>query len=159
MNRFPIQEKIVTPEQYVHLKKEWSGKKVVFTNGCFDILHLGHIQYLLQARELGDCLVVGLNTDLSVKKLKGENRPVNDEFARAMLLAALQFVDYVILFDEDTPLQLITSIVPDILVKGSDYAVENIVGADIVIAHGGEVRTINFVEGYSTSNIINQLNN
>lgn len=159
MNSFPIEKKIVTPELFLNLKKMRSTQKVVFTNGCFDILHLGHIQYLLQARELGDCLVVGLNTDLSVKKLKGENRPINGEFARAMLLAALQFVDYVILFDEDTPLQLITTIVPDILVKGSDYAVENIVGADIVIAHGGEVRTINFVEGYSSSNIINQLNN
>lgn len=159
MNSFPIEKKIVTPELFLNLKKMRSTQKVVFTNGCFDILHLGHIQYLLQARELGDCLVVGLNTDLSVKKLKGENRPINGEFARAMLLAALQFVDYVILFDEDTPLQLITTIVPDILVKGSDYAVENIVGADIVIANGGEVCTIDFVEGYSTSNIINQINN
>jgi rfaE bifunctional protein nucleotidyltransferase chain/domain len=159
MNRFPIQEKIVTPELFLELKKSWADKKVVFTNGCFDVLHLGHVQYLLQARELGDCLVVGLNTDQSVKRLKGENRPINPEHARATLLAALQFVDYVILFDQDTPQQLITQIIPNILVKGSDYAVENIVGADIVMAHGGKVCTIDFVEGFSSSNIINQINN
>lgn len=159
MNRFPIQEKIVTPELFLELKKGWSNKKVVFTNGCFDILHLGHVQYLLQARELGDCLVVGLNTDSSVKRLKGENRPINPENARATLLAALQFVDFVILFDQDTPLQLISQIIPDILVKGSDYAVENIVGADIVMAHGGKVCTLDFVDGFSSSNIINKINN
>jgi rfaE bifunctional protein nucleotidyltransferase chain/domain len=159
MNRFPIQEKIVTPELFLELKKSWADKKVVFTNGCFDVLHLGHVQYLLQARELGDCLVVGLNSDQSVKRLKGENRPINPEHARATLLAALQFVDYVILFDQDTPQQLITKIIPNILVKGSDYAVENIVGADIVMAHGGKVCTIDFVEGFSSSNIINQINN
>ena len=156
--KFPIQEKIITRSQFETLKPSLSDQKIVFTNGCFDIIHLGHIQYLAQARELGDLLVVGLNTDLSVKRLKGESRPVNPEFARAMVLAALQFVDFVILFDEDTPLNLIHTILPDFLVKGGDYSIDQIVGADFVIEKGGKVITLPFVEGFSSSNIIQNTN-
>src|SRR6201986_1437552 len=114
------------------------GKKVVFTNGVFDLLHIGHITYLAKAAELGDKLIIGLNADSSVKRIKGESRPVNDQNSRAMLLAALFFVDAIVVFEEDTPLNLISTLLPDILVKGADYAVENIVGAKEVIANGGE---------------------
>ena len=130
------------------------GKKLVFTNGCFDILHRGHVTYLAQASDMGDVLLVGLNTDASVRRLKGESRPVNDEQARALVLAALQFVDAVVLFDEDTPYELIRFVQPDILVKGNDYRVEDIVGYDIVKAKGGEVRTVALVDGYSTTEIL-----
>lgn len=130
------------------------GKKLVFTNGCFDILHRGHVTYLAQVADMGDVLLVGLNTDASVRRLKGESRPVNDEQARALVLAALQFVDAVVLFDEDTPYELIRSVQPDILVKGNDYRVEDIVGYDIVKAKGGEVRTVALVDGYSTTEIL-----
>ena len=135
------------------------GKKVVFTNGVFDLLHIGHITYLAKASEMGDKLVIGLNSDSSVKRIKGEGRPVNDQNNRAALLAALFFVDAVVVFEEDTPLKLITTLMPDILVKGADYSVENIVGAKEVIANGGEVKTINFVEGYSSTSIIEKIRN
>lgn len=134
-----------------------AGKKVVFTNGCFDILHLGHVTYLAKAAQLGDLLVVGLNTDASVKRLKGETRPLQDETNRAHVLASLLFVDKVVLFGEDTPKELINQIIPSILVKGADYSIENIVGADTVLAHGGEVKTIDLVDGYSTTNVINKM--
>lgn len=133
------------------------GKKVVFTNGCFDILHLGHVDYLEKARQRGDKLVLGLNTDSSVRRLKGEDRPLNDQYARARLLAALAFVDALTYFDEDTPYELIKELKPDILVKGNDYLAENIVGADIVIANGGKVETIALVEGFSTTNMIEKI--
>ena len=133
------------------------GKKVVFTNGVFDLLHIGHITYLAKASEMGDKLIIGLNSDSSVKRIKGEDRPVNDQSNRAALLAALFFVDAVVVFEDDTPLTLITILMPDILVKGSDYSVENIVGAREVIANGGEVKTINFVEGYSSTSIIEKI--
>lgn len=136
-----------------------AGKKVVFTNGVFDLLHIGHITYLSKAAELGDKLVIGLNTDSSVKRLKGEDRPVNDQNSRAALLAALFFVDAVVLFDEDTPLNVISTLLPDILVKGADYTVDNIVGAKEVLANGGEVQTISFVEGYSSTSIIQKIRN
>jgi len=138
---------------------EWKseGKKVVFTNGVFDLLHIGHITYLAKAAELGDKLIIGLNADASVKRIKGDDRPVNDQNSRAMLLAALFFVDAVVVFEEDTPQQLITALLPDILVKGADYAIENIVGAKEVIANGGEVKTINFVDGYSSTSIIQKI--
>ena len=132
-------------------------KTIVFTNGCFDILHRGHVEYLAQAADLGDVLVVGLNTDASVKRLKGESRPVNDEQSRALLLSALQFVDAVVLFDDDTPYELIKQVQPDVLVKGNDYKPEEIVGYDIVTAKGGKVLTINLVEGFSTTNIIKRM--
>lgn len=133
------------------------GLKVVFSNGCFDIVHLGHIDYLEKARTMGDKLVIGLNSDESVKLLKGPSRPVNDEYARARMLAAFQFVDGVTVFKEETPKQLIAYLIPDVLVKGSDYAVEDIVGADTVMAHGGEVKTIDLVEGFSTSKLIEKI--
>lgn len=152
-------DKIQTWDSIIPEVKSWKerGEKVVFTNGCFDILHLGHADYLEKSRSLGDRLIVGVNTDASVKKLKGPERPVNPEYARARLLAALEFVDAVILFDEDTPFELISHVIPDILVKGNDYTIENIVGADIVIKHGGEVKTISLVDGFSTTGIIGKI--
>jgi rfaE bifunctional protein nucleotidyltransferase chain/domain len=134
-------------------------KKVVFTNGVFDLLHIGHITYMAKAAELGDKLVIGLNSDSSVKRIKGEDRPVNDQNSRAALLAALFFVDAIVVFEEDTPINVITTLMPDILVKGADYSIENIVGAKEVIANGGEVKTINFVEGYSSTSIIQKIRN
>lgn len=152
-------EKILTIESARDLVTQWQngGEKVVFTNGCFDIVHLGHIDYLEKARGLGDKLVLGLNTDASVKELKGPARPVVDERARARLMAALSFVDAVILFGEPTPLQVIEALRPDILVKGDDYSPENIVGADFVISKGGEVITVPLVKGYSTSSVIEKI--
>lgn len=133
------------------------NRKLVFTNGCFDIIHRGHVEYLAQAADYGNELIVGVNTDNSVRRLKGETRPVQDEIARAMIMASLQFVSAVILFDEDTPYELIKKIQPDVLIKGSDYDIKNIVGYDIVKAKGGEVKTIDFIEGYSTTSIIEKL--
>jgi rfaE bifunctional protein nucleotidyltransferase chain/domain len=140
-------------------KWQSEGKKIVFTNGVFDLLHIGHITYMAKAAELGDKLVIGLNSDSSVKRIKGENRPVNDQNNRAAILAALFFVDAIVVFEEDTPLNLITALMPDVLVKGADYAIENIVGAKEVIANGGEVKTISFVEGYSSTSIIEKIRN
>lgn len=142
-------------------RQNWAieGKKVVFTNGVFDLLHIGHITYLAKAAELGDKLVIGLNADSSVTRIKGENRPVNDQSSRAAILAALFFVDAIVVFEEDTPLNLISTLLPDYLVKGADYSIDNIVGAKEVIANGGEVKTINFVEGYSSTSIINKIRN
>jgi rfaE bifunctional protein nucleotidyltransferase chain/domain len=159
-------EKILTDKitDLPSLKKQlqnWQneGKKVVFTNGVFDLLHIGHITYLAKAAELGDKLIIGLNADSSVKRIKGESRPVNDQSSRAAILAALFFVDAIVVFEDDTPLNLISTLLPDILVKGADYSVENIVGAQEVIANGGEVKTINFVEGYSSTSIIEKIRN
>jgi rfaE bifunctional protein nucleotidyltransferase chain/domain len=139
--------------------RDWKagGSKVVFTNGVFDLLHIGHITYLAKAAELGDKLIIGLNSDSSVKRIKGDDRPVNDQNNRALLLAALFFVDAVVVFKEDTPHQLITALLPDVLVKGADYAIENIVGGKEVIANGGEVKTIDFVDGYSSTSIIQKI--
>lgn len=140
-------------------KQQAAGKKIVFTNGCFDLLHPGHVDYLSQARDLGDVLIVGLNSDNSVKRLeKGTNRPINQENARGLVLAGLSCVDKIVIFDEDTPYELIKSIQPDVLVKGSDYAIENIVGYDVVSAKGGLICTIQFLEGYSTTQIIRKIN-
>jgi D-beta-D-heptose 7-phosphate kinase/D-beta-D-heptose 1-phosphate adenosyltransferase len=133
------------------------GKKIVFTNGCFDIIHVGHVQYLTEAKALGDVLVIGLNTDSSVKVLKGPSRPINNEHDRAIVLDSLKPVDYVTFFDEETPYNLINQILPDILVKGGDYSLENIVGADIVLQNGGKVEIIKFVEGKSTTLIIEKM--
>lgn len=130
---------------------------IAFTNGCFDILHLGHIDYLEKVSELADKLIIGINTDSSIKRLKGINRPIIEAYARARVMAALEFVHAVILFDEDTPLELIKAIKPDILAKGSDYSIRNIVGADFVISYGGKVETIDLVQGYSTSSIIQKI--
>jgi rfaE bifunctional protein nucleotidyltransferase chain/domain len=135
------------------------GDKVVFTNGVFDLLHIGHITYMAKAANLGDKLIIGLNADSSVKRLKGPDRPVNDQTNRAALLAALFFVDGIVVFEEDTPLNLITALLPDILVKGADYTIDNIVGAKEVLANGGEVLTIDLVEGYSSTSIIQRIKN
>lgn len=133
------------------------GKKVVFTNGVFDLLHLGHVTYLAKAADLGDKLIIGLNTDASVKRLKGESRPINDQSNRAALLASLFFVDAVVLFEDDTPRDLIAQLLPDVLVKGADYTVDQIAGAKEVLANGGEVKTITLVDGYSSTSIINRI--
>lgn len=137
---------------------EWraQGRQVVFTNGCFDLLHLGHVDYLEKARNLGDAMVIGLNTDASVSRLK-PGRPLQDEHARARILAALQFVDAVVLFDEPTPLELIKQVRPDILVKGDDYAVSGIVGHEFVLDNGGQVLTVPLVAGYSTTRIVERI--
>ncbi|HLE31547.1 MAG TPA: D-glycero-beta-D-manno-heptose 1-phosphate adenylyltransferase [Bacteroidota bacterium] len=133
------------------------GKRVVFTNGCFDILHRGHVEYLRKAKALGDVLVVGVNTDSSVRRIKGPDRPVIDESDRAFVLAALASVDYVCLFNEDTPYELIRALVPDMLVKGADWAIEKVVGRDIVEAAGGSVQTIEFLPDRSTTGILERI--
>lgn len=152
-------DKITDAEKLKGTIAQWKseGKKVVFTNGVFDLLHIGHITYMAKASELGDKLVIGLNSDASVKRIKGDDRPVNDQNSRAALLAALFFVDAIVLFEEDTPLKLITTLMPNVLVKGADYAIENIVGGKEVIANGGEVKTISCVEGYSSTSIIQKI--
>ena len=155
-----IEKKIaLSAENASRLLNMWKfrNEKIVFTNGCFDIIHRGHIEYLAKAASLGTKLIVGLNTDASVRRLKGENRPVNDERGRALALASLLFVDEVILFNTHTPRELIEFIQPDVLVKGGDYRPEDIVGNDIVTARGGQVVTIPLVEGYSTTSIIEHL--
>ena len=134
-----------------------NGKKIVFSNGCFDILHRGHVEYLSKAAAYGDVMIIGLNTDASVRRLKGPSRPVNDEKARAFVLAGLECVTAVVLFDEDTPYNLIKTVQPDVLVKGSDYKPEEIVGYDIVTAKGGKVVTVDLVEGFSTTKTIEKL--
>lgn len=135
----------------------FKGQKLVFTNGCFDIIHRGHVEYLAKAASLGDQLIVGVNTDASVKRLKGSARPVQDETTRALVLASFGFIAKVVLFDEDTPFELIKLVQPDILVKGGDYNPEDIVGYDIVKNRGGEVVTIDLVEGHSTTSIISKM--
>jgi rfaE bifunctional protein nucleotidyltransferase chain/domain len=154
------EHKIVTLAQGIELRKQWksTGDKVVFTNGCFDILHLGHVDYLEKSSEFGTQMIVAVNSDASVRTLeKGVERPVNSEYARARLIAALGFVSMVIIFGEATPLELIQSLSPDVLVKGDDYTIETIVGAKEVMAAGGEVKTIALVPDYSTSLLIQKL--
>jgi rfaE bifunctional protein nucleotidyltransferase chain/domain len=155
------EQKIVSLQEALEIRKNWSShhEKVVFTNGCFDILHLGHVDYLEKASQTGSQLIVGVNTDRSVKALKGPERPVNSAYARARLIAALGFVSMVIIFDEDTPLELIKSLAPDVLIKGNDYSIDTIVGAKEVIEMGGEVCTIELVPNYSTTGIIQKLKN
>lgn len=138
-------------------KLQADGKKVVFTNGVFDILHRGHVEYLNKARSLGDCLVVAVNSDTSVKKIKGESRPVVQEGDRAFVVGSLKCVDYVCIFSEDTPYEVIKTLQPDVLVKGADWKIEDVVGRDIVEARGGMVVTIDYMEGRSTTNIINRI--
>ena len=156
MTRFEqIEQKIQTWEQISATVAAWraAGDRIVFTNGCFDILHYGHLHYLSQARDLGQRLVVGLNSAASVSRLKGPHRPINDELTRTHLLAALEVIDAVVVFEDDTPLELIRLILPDILVKGGDWKPEQIIGSDLVLAAGGEVKSLPFVAGYSTTNI------
>ncbi|MBC3539559.1 D-glycero-beta-D-manno-heptose 1-phosphate adenylyltransferase [Rufibacter sediminis] len=155
----PSQEKIVTLPQLLSKVEEWraQGQKIVFTNGCFDIVHMGHVDYLERARLLGDKLVVGLNTDQSVSRLKGPSRPLQDEMSRIRVMASFWFTDALVLFDQETPRELIEAVGPDILVKGDDYAIENIVGHDVVLARGGAVKTIPLVKGYSTSQVVRKI--
>lgn len=155
-----LSDKLVSKDKLKTLLQEWKiqKQKIVLTNGCFDILHRGHVEYLSHARDLGDKLILGLNTDASVKRLgKSPERPINTEETRATILAGLECVDAVILFDEDTPLELITFVQPDVLVKGNDYKVEKIVGYDIVTAKGGKVITIQLVDGFSTTKLIEKM--
>jgi len=151
-----LTDKIITTADTPFMVSE-THKKIVFTNGCFDILHAGHVLYLQAAKELGDILIVGLNSDSSVKRLKGDSRPINNEHDRAIVLAGLASVDYVVIFEEDTPYELIKKIQPDVLVKGGDWAVEYIVGHDIVQKKGGMVKSLLFVDGKSTTDIIKKI--
>ena len=148
-----------TPASSLERIKNWKnqGKKIVFTNGCFDILHAGHVEYLREASELGDILIIGLNSDASVRRLKGEGRPVISEGERKKLLEALRYVDEVIIFEEDTPWNLIQSIMPDILVKGGDWSIDKIVGAKEVMANGGIVKSLSFSDGISTTILIEKI--
>jgi len=152
-------EKIISREQARQMTRrlQAEGRKVVFTNGCFDILHVGHIELLEAARRLGDVLIVGINSDASVRRLKGPHRPVTDETDRARILAALAVVDFIVIFGEDTPQVLIGEIIPDILVKGGDYNLDTIIGRDIVESHGGQIVVFPLVQGKSTSDLINKL--
>ena len=154
-----IPDKIFTLKELSHQLNRWRllNKKIVFTNGVFDILHEGHIASLGEAATYGHILIVGLNADTSVKRLKGESRPVNNESSRSLIMASLVMVDAVILFEEDTPLNLITAILPDVLVKGGDYTIDEIVGAKQVLANGGEVKIVPILEGFSTTGIIEKM--
>ena len=153
-------KKVISFDSISNKVDKWRNKNhIVFTNGCFDILHLGHIDYLYKASNLGDKLIVGVNTDKSVQQIKGNNRPINDESSRVSILASLSFVDAVVLFNEHTPMQLIKLIKPNTLVKGGDYIIKDIIGSDFVISNGGNVKIIPFLKGYSTSRIINSIKN
>jgi D-glycero-beta-D-manno-heptose 1-phosphate adenylyltransferase len=154
-----ISSKIFDKEKLMRQLAVWNfkDKKIVFTNGCFDFIHLGHIDYLMKAADAGDVLIIGLNSDESVRRLKGAGRPVNNNQARSLTLASFSFVDAVILFDEDTPYELIHRIQPDVLVKGKDYKTEEIAGHDIVLAKGGQVITVDLLPGYSTTALIERL--
>lgn len=154
-----IQAKILQDEDLMRQLAVWRFKdhKIVFTNGCFDILHPGHIDYLMKAADLGNRIIVGLNSDNSVRRLKGESRPLIGEKERALTLASLSFVNAVVIFDEDTPYELIKSIQPDILVKGKDYEISDIAGHDIVLNNGGQVITLELLPGYSTTSLIEKL--
>lgn len=157
-----IQRKIFQPEEKDRLRRmihylRFHERRIAFSNGCFDILHAGHVDYLARAADTASALIVGLNTDASVRRLKGSNRPLNNQDARAKLLAALSFVDAVVLFDEDTPAQLINIVLPDILIKGDDWRVEDIVGADVVVKNRGKVLTMPLLEGFSTSALIDKI--
>lgn len=156
-----LANKILKGEALKLKLQEWksSGKKIVFTNGCFDLLHAGHLAYLSEAASLGDVLIVGLNSDCSVQKLKGPSRPVNDETTRTTMLASMFFIDGVVTFTEDTPLELIKFVKPDVLVKGGDYKIEQIAGAQEVLHNGGTVKILNFLPGYSSSAIIKKIKN
>lgn len=156
-----VESKILTLEKLMPLVNIWrfQGKKMVFTNGCFDLLHLGHVDYLAKAADMGDILIIGLNSDKSTTALKGPNRPITDERSRSHIIASLAFVCAVVLFDESTPYNLISTIKPDILVKGADYTVDKIVGADVVLANGGAVKTVEYIDGYSTTAIEKKIRN
>ena len=138
-------------------KWKGNGKKIVFTNGCFDLVHRGHLEVLANTADLGDKLIIGLNSDSSIKELKGENRPIMDEISRAILLASLQFVDAIVFFSEETPHKLIKTLVPDVLAKGGDYKVTEIAGHEVVLDNGGEVILVPFIDGFSSTNIVEKI--
>jgi rfaE bifunctional protein nucleotidyltransferase chain/domain len=154
-----MKRKVIDRSQLASLIKglRGKGKTIVFTNGCFDLLHVGHVRYLTEAASLGDCLVVGLNSDRSVRSIKDPNRPLIDQEQRAEVLSALECVDYIVLFDEPDPYSLIEAIRPDILVKGADWSLDKIIGADLVTGYGGEVRRVTLVPATSTTDIINRI--
>lgn len=154
-----VESKILDSNDLAKTLSYWrfANQRIVFTNGCFDLIHRGHIQYLAQAKNLGHKLIIGLNSDASTKRLKGESRPINDQISRSQLLAAMLFVDAVVIFEQDTPLELIQVIQPDVLVKGGDYDIIQIVGADIVQQKGGLVTTIPFLDGFSSTNIVQKI--
>ena len=156
-----IKNKIISLEDAKIKVNRWknSGEKIVFTNGCFDIIHRGHIEVLARTADLGDKLIVGLNSDSSIEKIKGENRPIVNEQSRAILLSALNFVDAIIIFPEENPLNLISNLMPDVLAKGGDYEISTIVGHEMIQENGGEVILIPFVDGFSSSNIITKIKN
>ncbi|MDD4202415.1 MAG: D-glycero-beta-D-manno-heptose 1-phosphate adenylyltransferase [Candidatus Omnitrophica bacterium] len=156
-----INDKIVQLEQLkkIVLKKKEEGKRIVFTNGCFDIIHSGHVEYLEDAAKKGDVLIVAVNSDTSVKKIKGETRPIISQNSRMKVVAALESVDYVVCFDDETPYDLISQLVPNVLVKGGDWSPEQIIGADIVFKNGGVVESIQFRPGFSTTTMINKIRN
>ncbi len=152
-------KELLSLNEFLEIRKKIKeeGKKLVFTNGCFDIIHRGHVSYLNRAKALGDYLVVALNSDESVKRLKGEGRPINKLVDRAYVIANLKAVDFVVSFEEDTPFEIISAIIPDILVKGGDWDINNIVGRDVVESHGGKVYSLPYIENYSTTSIINKM--
>jgi D-beta-D-heptose 7-phosphate kinase/D-beta-D-heptose 1-phosphate adenosyltransferase len=150
-------KKIITISEWKILRESFLERRIVFTNGCFDILHAGHVQYLEEAKLLGDMLIVGLNSDASVRRLKGKERPINTEIDRAIVLAGLQSINYVIIFEEDTPYNLINEIKPDVLVKGGDWKTGEIVGSDIVESYNGIVKSLSFKKGISSTQIINKM--
>jgi rfaE bifunctional protein nucleotidyltransferase chain/domain len=154
-----IQSKILGQTELLRKVNQWRlmGRRIVFTNGCFDLLHRGHLTYLLQAAEAGNRLIIGLNDDASVQRLKGPSRPILDQETRSLALASLTFVDAVTLFSDDTPLDLIEAVQPDVLVKGGDYSADTVVGSAEVVARGGQVTIIPFIEGYSTTSIIEKI--
>tara|TARA_A100000164_G_scaffold50216_1_gene38855 strand:- start:36 stop:530 length:495 start_codon:yes stop_codon:yes gene_type:complete len=156
-----INNKIFDLQLLMKKIEKWrsENKKIVFTNGCFDLIHLGHIEILARSADYGDKLIIGVNSDLSIKKLKGENRPIIEESSRIKQLSALEFVDAVVLFDEDTPLKLIETIKPDVITKGGDYTAKNIVGNEVVSQKNGEVIIIPLTQGYSTTSILNKIKN
>ena len=156
-----INSKIYSLDTLTTQVDKWkaTGNKVVFTNGCFDIIHRGHIEVLARTANLGEKLIIGLNSDQSIQKLKGEDRPIIDEQSRAILLAALSFVDAIVLFSEDTPLKLISTLLPDVLAKGGDYEIETIVGHEIVQKNGGKVKLVPFLDGFSSTTIIDKIKN
>jgi rfaE bifunctional protein nucleotidyltransferase chain/domain len=156
-----LNSKIYNLDNLTSQVEQWkmAGNKVVFTNGCFDIIHRGHIEVLARTADLGDKLIIGLNSDKSIQKLKGKDRPIIDEQSRAILLAALGFVDAIVLFSEDTPLKFISTLLPDVLAKGGDYEIETIVGHEIVQQNGGKVKLVPFVDGFSSTTIIHKIKN
>ena len=158
-NLHSIKSKIYTLSELIEQSIIWrsNGDKIVFTNGCFDLVHRGHVEVLANTADLGDRLIIGLNSDTSIHKLKGEKRPIIDENSRAILLASLQFIDAIVLFSESTPYQLIEAILPDILAKGGDYKEQEITGHELVLRNGGEVILVPFIDGFSTTNIVNKI--